>query len=183
MAANAALACACCTETAWRRVGVEKLDAARLAELGQLRFAKPAFLKQAEGDLPLKSLPDATNDYELSVTQANGRLQFAFRDGKARDGRLTLALPRTISIFEVDPRGDEKDKGLGPTLYKEWKLTAKADGAGIFRAATAGQSLTLVLHGRGLACTSYEHFTDWTLLVHGKGGTFTLYGALESAAK
>jgi hypothetical protein len=40
-----------------------------------------------------------------------------------------------------------------------------------------------VLHGRGLASTSYEQFTDWTLLVHGKGATFTMYGALDSAAK
>ena len=34
---------------------------------------------------------------------------FSFRDAKGRPGTLTLMLPQTISIFEVDPRGDEKD--------------------------------------------------------------------------
>lgn len=183
IAATSAMACACCTDTAWRRVEVEKLDSARLAEIANLRFAKAAFLKQGESDGGIKGLPDARQAYDLTMTHEKDRMVFALRDDKGRTGGLTLAMPKTISIFEVDPRGDEKDKGLGPTLYKEWKLTAKAVGSGIFQTATAGQSLTLVLHGRGLACTSYEQFTDWTLLVHGKGGAFTMYGALDSAGK
>lgn len=182
-AAMPALACACCTDTAWRNVAVQKLASARLAEISNLQFAKAAFLKQGESDGGIKGLPDARQAYELTMSREKDRLAFAFRDDKGRHGALTLALPKTISIFEVDPRGDEKDKGLGPSLYKEWKLTAKAVGSGIFQTATAGQQLTLVLHGRGNACTSSDQFTDWALLVHGKGGTFTLYGALDSAGK
>jgi len=35
-----------------------------------------------------------------------------------------------------------------------------------------------VLHGSGRGCTDASHFTDWTLLVHGRE-KLTLYGALE----
>jgi hypothetical protein len=35
-----------------------------------------------------------------------------------------------------------------------------------------------VLHGRGRGCTDASHFTDWTLLVHGRT-KLTLHGALE----
>ena len=98
---------------------------------------------------------------------------------KGRTGTLTLALPRTISIFEVDPRQEEKEGGLGPVLYKEWKLTAPAAGGGLFGGIVGkGQKLTLVLHGHGRGCTDASHFTAWTLLVHGRD-RLTLTGALE----
>ena len=72
-----------------------------------------------------------------------------------RPSAVTSILPITISIFEVDPRGSETDKGLGPAFYKEWKVTV--DGAGDRPVAGAArepqQKVTLVLHGRGNACT------------------------------
>ena len=75
---------------------------------------------------------------------------------------LALAIPKTISIFEVDPRGDAKDEGPGPSLYKEWKLTRDVRAAtGRFAACRHGQKLTLVLHGRA-GCTDASHFTDWS---------------------
>jgi hypothetical protein len=52
-----------------------------------------------------------------------------------------------LSVFEVDPR-DRPDRGQGPTLYKEWKLSAPAAGSGVFRPGIAPrQLLTLVLQG------------------------------------
>jgi hypothetical protein len=179
-----AQACACCTNTAWRYVNVDKLDKDRLAQFEQVTFAKEAKLMLGEADDDgIKGVEDASEDYQLVVTRSGNRMIFAFRDEKGRAGALVLTMPATVSIFEGDPR-DTQDKGNGPPLYKEWKLTANAAGDGLFKAAIgAGQRMTLVLHGRGNGCTSYEQFSHWSLLVYGKADTFTMYGALDSFAR
>ena len=156
----------------------------RLGEIDRMGFAKTAKLSAGEADPEIKGIENPSTDYQLDVARENERMVFAFRDAKGRSGKLALAIPKTISIFEVDPRGDEKDKGLGPSLYKEWKLTANAAGDGLFRRIVgAGQKITLVLHGRGIGCTDAGHFTDWTLLIHGPSDKLTLYGALDSAGR
>ena len=182
--ATSAFACACCTHTAWRYVEVERMSERRLVQIEQMSFAKTATLSTGEADPEIKGIADPDTEYQLGVTRQKNRMVFSFRDRKGRAGSLTLAIPQTISIFEVDPRGDEKDKGLGPSLYKEWKLTANAAGDGLFRRIVgAGQKITLVLHGRGIGCTDAGHFTDWTLLIHGPSDKLTLYGALNSAGR
>ena len=182
---GAAFACACCIPTGWRYVNVDKLDGPKLAEIEQVSFAKQAKLMLGEADdNGIKGVADPEEDYELAVARQKDRMVFSLRDGKGRKGTLTLVLPRIISIFEVDPRIDDKDDGLGPSLFKEWKMTTNAVGDGIFRTATRWpQRMTLVLHGRGKGCTSADQFHAWTLLVHGPVDTFTLYGALDSAAR
>jgi hypothetical protein len=182
--ATSALACACCTHTGWRYVEVEKTSDRRLADVERMTFAKTAKLSAGEADPEIKGIANPDTEYQLAVARQKDRMIFSFRDRKGRAGNLVLAIPRTISIFEVDPRGGEKDKGLGPSLYKEWKPTADAAGDGLFRRVVgAGQKLTLVLHGRGIGCTDAGHFTDWTLLIHGPADKLTLYGALDSAGR
>jgi hypothetical protein len=167
------LACACCSHTGWRYVEVEKLGPQRLAEIEQMSFAKTAKLVTTEADVAIKGIDDPSTDYRLELMRRKDRITFALRDAKGRAGTLALAMPKSISIFEVDPRGDDKDTGLGPSLYKEWKLTATAAGNGLFRSVVGpGQKLTLVLHGRGHGCTDASHFTDWTLMVHGAAARF-----------
>lgn len=152
-AATHAFACACCTNTAWRYVEIEKLESARLAEITQIKFAKDAKLMLGEADEGIKGVDDPEEDYKLSVSQQKDRWVFSLKDAKGRGGNLTLVLPKTISISEVDPR-DVKDAGYGPPLYKEWKLNANAAGDGIFRATTGtNQKMTLIFHGRGTGCT------------------------------
>ena len=180
---SGALACACCTNTAWRYVEIEKFEGAKADEIAQVTFARDAKLRLGEGDEGFKGVTDPEENYKLSVARQKDRMVFALRDAKGRAGALTLVLPKTISIFEVDPR-DSKDVGYGPPLYKEWKLNANAVGDGIFRATTGGnQKMTLVLHGRGIGCTDASHFSHWTLLVYGPVDTYTFYGALNSRAK
>jgi hypothetical protein len=181
---TSALACACCSHPAWRYVEVERLGAKRLAEIEQMDFAKTAKLMTTEADVAIKGIDDPSTDYRLELARRRDRFTFALRDTKGRGGTLTLAMPKSISIFEVDPRGDDKDTGLGPSLYKEWKLTAHAAGGGLFRRVVGpGQKLTLVLHGRGRGCTDASHFTDWTLMVYGPVARFSFYGALAAAAR
>ena len=180
LSATTALACACCTHTGWRYVEVEPMSDRRLVQVAEMRFAADARLSVGEADPRIRGIADPGIEYRLAVAQRKDRIVFSFRDRRGRTGDLMLAIPKTISIFEVDPRGDEKDEGLGPSLYKEWKLTAKAEGSGLFRHMVGGkQKITLVLHGRGIGCTDASHFTDWTLLVHGPADRLTFYGALE----
>jgi hypothetical protein len=174
-----ALACACCSSEGSRYVAVEKLDARRIAEIERMSFAKSARIASGEADVEIRGIAAPETNYQLAVTREKGRFVFGFRDSKGRTGTLALALPRTISIFEVDPRQDEQEGGLGPVLYKEWKLTAPAAGGGLFGGiAGKGQKLTLVLHGHGRGCTDASHFTAWTLLIHGRD-RLTLTGTLE----
>lgn len=177
---SSALACACCSNTGSRYVEVEKLGERRMLDIGQMRFARTAKLITSDADIDIKGIKDAGTDYQLTMTRTKDHMVFALRDERGRTGKLVLAMPKTISIFEVDPRGPEKEGGQGPRLYKEWKLTANAAGDGLFRNVVGkGQKITLVLHGGGRGCTDYGHFFGWTLLVHGPADKFGLYGALQ----
>lgn len=180
-AIDTALACACCTNRASRYVAVEKLSESRLGEIERMTFAEEAFVAEGAGDHPVE-IQDLGTTLQLAVTRTKNEIVFSFRGQRGRAAALTLAIPDTISIFEIDPRGDTRDDGLGPSLYKEWQLTASASGTGMFRPLVGtGQKMTLILHGRGHGCTEAMHFTDWTLLIRGPAGKFKLYGALTSA--
>jgi hypothetical protein len=184
LATGGALACACCTDRAGRYVAVEPLGAARLDKIEQMAFAEEAFVAQGAADHPI-DLKDFGPSLQLAVRQTKTAIAFAFRGDSGRTSEVTLALPDTISIFEVDPRGGEPDSGLGPALYKEWQLTGTATVEGVLRPLVEGgdQKVTLIVHGRGRGCTEASEFTDWTLMLHGPAGKLTLYGALTSAAR
>ena len=181
---TSASACACCTQTAQRRVELKKIDSNILSELNRLRFDKDAKLGLGESyDDAIKGLTDPSEEFKLDVSRQKDRLTFSLRDEKGRAGTLSLVQPKTVSIFEVDTRDDKEETGFGPRLYKEWKLTTNVAGDGIFRNSVgANRRITLVLHGRGTSCTEAEHFKHWTLMVHAPGTeTYTFYGALQTA--
>ena len=182
-ATDAALACACCSNRAARYVEVEKLDEHRLGVIEQMTFAKEAFIAEGADDHPV-DIRNLGTPLQLAVAQTRKEMTFSFRDQQGGATALTLAIPDTISIFVVDPRGGEKDEGLGPNLYKEWQLTANASATGVFRPLVeTSQKVTLILHGRGRGCTDVTDFTDWTLLIRGPAGKLTLYGALKSGVR
>lgn len=176
-------ACACCTNLGQRRVVVEKLDQQKLAQIEMIRFDKTAFLFVGEGDAGnVKGIVSPSLRYDLTASHRDGGFVFALRDAKGQSGALTLQRPTTISVFEVDPRDTDEEGGLGPSLYKEWKLTSRASGSGVFApGAGAGQQITLALQGRGNSCTSSVDFTHWTLIVHGKTAEYHLFGKLEQS--
>jgi hypothetical protein len=180
--ASDALACACCSERGTRVDKSALLDEPTRVQIERMTFAKKAALGDGIGDETPGPLPSgSSSSYELAVTRDKGVMTFAFRDSLGRNGRLRFAMPARIRIFSVDPFGDAKDEGLGPLLYKEWRLTARVKGDGIFRRGTPpGQTLTLIFHGRGRGCTEAEHFSDWSLLLRGPAGEATFYGRLEA---
>jgi hypothetical protein len=182
--ATDAMACACCTNRAGRTVEVETLSAYRLDMIERMTFAEETFVGQGAADHPI-DLQDFGTSARLAVTRTRTEIVFAFRGEAGGASDLTLAIPKTISIFEVDPRGSEPDAGLGPAFYKEWQLTGTATATGVLRplVEAGGQMVTLIVHGRGRGCTEASEFTDWTLMIHGPAGKLTLYGALSSAAR
>ena len=161
-------------------LGVQKLDASRREQLGQLRFNAAATLYTGERDTgDIKGIATPSSEYELHVAQEGSRWVFDFRDKNGRTGTLTLPLPDSISIFEVDPRLDAREGGTGPSLYKEWIVSAKPAGTGIFAAGVRGNTrASLILHGAGNSCTDAGHFGHWTLEVKGPNADFSFIGEL-----
>jgi hypothetical protein len=173
-----ALACACCTHPTQRMTAVEKLDEFRSGEIARLLFAPEAKLLLGEAnDVGLPGMPEPEEDWTLAAAQQKDRLLFSLRDNKGAAGTLTFVLPKTLAVFMADTR-DGEDKGFGPPLYTEWTLTAPFSGDGIFRAAAAqSRRLTLILQGRGSACTDAGTFTHW-MLSFGPSNRFRFFGAL-----
>ena len=139
---------------------------------------RPA-LFTGEGDVEaVAGIATPSDSYDLTAKWVDNLLVFSFRDKAGRSGTLALARPKTVSLFEVDPR-DSPDVGQGPTLYKEWRLSSPATASGVFAAgAGSRQMLTLIIHGRGNNCTSDIDFSHWTLVMQGPKANYTLFGNL-----
>ncbi|MBR1188810.1 hypothetical protein [Bradyrhizobium sp. AUGA SZCCT0160] len=176
---SSALACACCTNEGQRNVATVALDSGKQQEIESLRFGSKATLFTGEGDVEgIPGIATPAGTYKLSAQWREDRLVLSFRDAAGHTGTLALTRSPTISVFEVDPR-DRPDRGQGPTLYKEWKLSAPASGSGVFQPGIARQQiLTLILQGGGNSCTSGVDFTHWTLVMQGPKANYTLYGNL-----
>lgn len=176
-----ARACACCTNEGQRMVETVKMDAYSAGIFADIRFAETARLYTGERDLTdIEGVTAKSSDLRLAVKKGEKSWEFAFaEDGGG--GTLTFVLPGSVTKFEVDPRDpDVQPNGLGPVLYKEWRLTSVPRGTGMFRAATGGDwRATLILHGRGIGCTDVAHFNAWTLVLHGSKGTSSLFGTLS----
>jgi hypothetical protein len=160
-------------------VHVVPFDGSKRAEIDQVRFANSAQLFVGPGGLEaVKGIKTPSERYKIKAKWEKSFLVFDLRDAQGRAGTLSLAIPLKLSIFEVDPR-DEPDRGLGPALYKEWKLTGKAGGTGVFSAASGpSHLLTLIVQGSGNACTSADDFTHWTLVMQGPKANYHLFGDL-----
>lgn len=180
-ALNDARACACCTNIGQRNVGTVEFDSGRRAHVEDIKFGAAAELYVGEGDVEnVKGIATPSQYYELQVTRQPDRMLFSFRDKDARAGTLTLFFPATVAIFEVDPRSDAREGGTGPALYKEWKLTSKVAGTGIFSAGMGdAQRLTLIVQGHGNSCTSSIDFSHWTLVMQGPKAAYTFIGDLR----
>ena len=174
-----AFACACCTNEGQRNVATVALDSGKRQEIEGLRFADKATVFTGEGDVDgIQGIAAPAGTYKLAAKWVDDRLVLSFRDAAGHSGTLSFARPGTMSVFEVDPR-DRPDKGHGPPLYKEWKLSAPASGSGVFAPGIAPrQILTLILQGSGNSCTSGIDFSHWTLVMQGPKANYTLFGKL-----
>lgn len=174
-----ALACACCSNEGQRHVETTTLDPGKWQQIESLRFGGRAKLYTGEADpQDIKGIVAPSQSYGMTAAWRDTHLLFSFRDNNGRTGTLALARPNSISVFEVDPRGGP-DRGQGPALYKEWKLSSPASATGVFEpGGGARQILTLILQGRGNSCTDASDFSHWSLVMQGPRANYTLFGEL-----
>ena len=172
-----AFACACCADQGARIVAVEKLDLARREKIDQLRFGQTAELFVSDAGIEsIKGIVDPAERYSMEVARDRDSLIFSFRDKGRRAGTLNLHVPAAMSRFEVDPRDGQREQGGGVRLYKEWKLSSKMAGTGIFKNGNGnGQFITLILQGHGNFCSD---FTQWTLVINGPTANYSFFGDL-----
>jgi len=174
-------ACACCTEPGQRLEATGALDTYGRGELERVSFASTArlFTTAAFPD-DIKGIVDPSQEpYGLRGRIGEKRLLFDVTDPKGKTGQVVMPIPQRLTRFEVDPRdGSARDTGMGPPLYKEWRLEGPVRLGGILAGGGGRATARLILHGSGNSCTSADQFSQWTLSVTGPGTRFTLLGAL-----
>ena len=172
-------ACACCTHEGQRNVATVALDSGKQQEIESLRFAGKATLFTGEGDAAdIQGIATPSESYDLTAKWLDDRLVFSLRDKRGGTGTLSLARPASVVGVRGRPARPPRP-GQGPTLYKEWKLSAPAAGSGVFLPGIAPrQLLTLILQGGGNSCTSAIDFSHWTLVMQGPKANYTLFGEL-----
>lgn len=177
--ADPARACACCADAGYRFDMTSELEPYDREVLQAVRFAGKAALASREFDvegLPLPSYDDSEEFYgfELETVFAADRWTFKLSDNGTQQGTIVFAMPKDLDEFFVDPRDGSQHSGAGgPVLYKEWRLMGPA----VLNGKTTAPA-SLILHGRGNACSSEADFSHWTLNVDGGGVRFMLIGDL-----
>jgi hypothetical protein len=179
-ASGDAFACACCSDDGQRYVKTQAINAYAAGVLADIRFADAAHLYAGEADIEsIKAVAAKSRDFQLAVSKSETSWAFEFV-AAGGGGKLVFHMPENVTKFEIDPREPNTDTiRQGPLLYKEWRLTAKARGSGMFQGASGGgRQVTLILHGRGNSCTDAGQFNAWTLVLHGPKDTATFFGDL-----
>ena len=171
--------CACCTHQGQRNVADVEIDSERRQQIESLRYGGKATLFTGKRDVAMiEGITTPSGSYDVNVTWVDNLLVFTLRDKAGVAGMLTLTRPKTVSLFEIDPR-DGPDVGQGPTLYKEWSISSPAAATGVFAPGMGpNQMLTLIIQGRGDNCTSDIDFSHWTLVMQGPKANYTLFGNL-----
>ena len=167
-----ALACACCTQ-GQRNVATVALPASNRNR--GLRFAGKATLFTGEADAGIAGI-HAVGKLRTHGKMA-GRPVLSFRDKLGHTGDLSMARPKTVSVFEVDPR-DRPDRGKGPRSTRNGSSPPRPPAAACSGRASRRALLTLILQGGGNSCTSANDFSHWTLVMQGPKANYTLFGDL-----
>lgn len=179
LAPGQALACACCTDSGQRFVETGAIDEYARGLLDQLSFGSEALLFTGNA-APEELTPiAATSDrFALAVLRDGAEWTFTFKDEAGASSALKFSTPAKVSRFEVDPRDSAEAPPNGPNLYKEWKITAKASGSGMFK-NVADPLATLIIHGHGNSCTDSSQFTAWTIVLQSGAEYATFFGKLQ----
>lgn len=174
-AAGKPLVCACCAEEGEWYESSQRITDAQLHELNRVRFSTTANTYQTPADDN-----DLSSSYALTQTRDGRRWELKFRDEQGKTGTLSFMLPATAVSYGVDMQ-DRPPGGVGPALYKEWRLAGTARATGILKKGLAGTArFRLILQGRGNRCEQTEDFKNWILRVSGPRLSYSFYGSLNN---
>jgi len=190
---NATLACACCAETGTYGIWTGKPDSYSLDVLKDMKFSNAADLFMTEAGFDgIKGLAGLRKEYESDswtaepgafslINSFKGRTwRFDLKTKAGKTGTVTLPMPPKMLIFKVDIH-DNSDKGLGPSLYKEFRFQGKVTtGTGFFKPdIVPATSYFLVFQGRGNGCDNASDFTHWHLEITGKKASYEFFGEMS----
>jgi hypothetical protein len=174
-ASDKAVVCACCADEGewYERSG--RITSAQLHELNRVRFSPTANTYQTPADDN-----ELSTSYALTHTRSGRRWELRFRDEQGQTGTLSFTLPVTAIFYGADVQ-DQPPGGLGPTLYKEWRLAGTARTTGVLKKGLADPArFRLILQGRGNRCEQAEDFKNWILQVTGSRQAYAFYGLLSN---
>lgn len=182
-------ACACCVDPGYYSISTERPDSYMLGVLGEIKFDAPADIYMTEAGWDgIKGLSDLDKDedagkkIDLSIVEAfaNRRWTFTIKSASGREGRLTLAMPRSMVKFGVDLR-EPREEGTMVSLYKELRFKGTVGTATGFlkKGIAAGTSYFLVFQGHGNGCDNASDFTHWRLELTGPKADYALFGDLK----
>jgi hypothetical protein len=175
LTADKPLACACCAEEGEWYERSERITSAQLYQLQRVRFSQTANTYQSPADDD-----ELSTIYALTQTRSGRHWDLRFRDEGGKTGTLSFTLPATATLYGADMQ-DSPPGGLGPALYKEWRLTGTARVTGVLKKGLAGPArFRLILQGRGNNCGEAEDYKKWILQVSGARRSYSFYGSLNN---
>ena len=124
-----------------------------------------------------------TDGFDLAASFTGRRSwKFEFKTPKGKTGSLSFVIPNQMVSFAADIHDDEGG-GLGPLLYKEFRLKGVvASAAGFARAGVVrGTTFFLVFQGRGRGCDEVTDFKNWRLEIEGPRASYAFFGKLSSS--
>jgi hypothetical protein len=174
-ASDKAVVCACCADEGEWYERSEIITSAQLHELSRVRFSTTANTYQSPADDN-----ELATSYALTYTRNGRHWELRFRDEQGKTGTLSFRLPVTAIFYGADMQ-DSPPGGVGPMLYKEWRLSGTARLTGVLKKGLAGQArFRLILQGRGNRCEQAEDFKNWILQVTGPRHAYAFYGLLSN---
>jgi hypothetical protein len=172
--ANKPVVCACCAEEGEWYERSAKITDEQLHQLNRVRFSPTANTYQSPADDNELSIK-----YSLTQTRNGRRWELRFRDEQGKTGTLSFMLPATAIYYGADMQ-EKPPGGVGPALYKEWRIAGTARVTGVLKKGMAGATrFRLILQGRGNNCGEAEDYTNWILQVSSPRLSYSFYGLLN----
>jgi hypothetical protein len=195
MFAPSVLACACCAEPGTYSIQTMRPDSFQVSIIDELKFDRNATLFVTEAGFDtIKGLETIRADYDAdaSVTAGNFDItslfasktwKFDLKTKAGKTGSLVLPMPAQLLSFKADIH-DSDDRGLGPSLYKEFRFKGTVRvGTGFLKTSALKQTTYfLVFQGRGNNCDSALDFTHWRLEITGPQADFAVFGKFRNTA-
>ena len=158
------------------------MDDSGLEMLQKVRWGKEAHYfvpMENERTLGMPLLDESMNEpISISAKILDRKLRLDMVFEKTKKGALLLTLPMNLTLFQSDPH-DGSDKGMGPELYTELRISGIASPLDELAGIASGDiRYELVLKGRSNICVGPKDLHGWRLRILGPELDLALFGNL-----